>query len=353
MPDKLWTEVRDIVQETGSKTIPKKKKYKKVKWLSEEALQIAVKRIEAKSKGEKEGYTHLMAEFQRIARRDKKTFFSDQCKEIEANNRMGKVRDLFNKIRDIKGTIHAKMGSIKDRKGMDLTEAEDIKKRWQEHTELYKKGLHDPDNHDGVITHLEPDILECEVKWALGSITTNKASGGDGIPVELFQILKDDAVKVLHSICKQIWKTQHWPQDWKRSVSIPIPKKGNAKQCSNYCTISLIPHTSKVMLKILQARLQQYLNHELPDVQAGFRKGRETREQIANICWITEKAREFQKNIYFCFIDYDYAKAFDSVDHNKLWKILKEMGVPDDFSAFREICMQVRKHLEQLELDVE
>ena len=171
------------------------------------------------------------------------------------------------------------MSSIKDRNGMDLTEAEDIKKRWQEYTEeLYKKDLHDPDNHDGVITHLEPDILECEVKWALGSITTNKASGGDGIPVELFQILKVDAVKVLHSICQHIWKTQQWPQDWKRSVFIPIPKKGNAKECSNYRTTALISHASKVMLKILQARLQQYVNRELPDVQAGFRKGRGTRD---------------------------------------------------------------------------
>ena len=148
------------------------------------------------------------------------------------------------------------MGTIKGRNGMDLKEAEDIKKRWQEYTEeLYKKDLHDSDNHDGVITHLEPDILECEVKWALGSITTNKPRGGDGIPAELFQILKDDAVKVLHSICYQIWKTQQWPQDWK-SVFIPIPKKGNAKECSNYCTFALISHTSKVMLKILQARLQ-------------------------------------------------------------------------------------------------
>ena len=159
---------------------------------------------------------------------------------------------------------------------MDLTEAEDIKKRWQEYTEeLYIKELHDPDNHEGVITHLEPDILECEVKWALGSITTNKASGGDGIPVELFQILKDDAVKVLHSICQQIWKTQQWSQDWKRSVFILIPKKGNAKECSDYRTIALTSHASKVMLKILQARLQQYMNCELPDVQAGFRKAEE------------------------------------------------------------------------------
>ena len=207
---------------------------------------------------------------------------------------MGKTRDLFKKIRDTKGTFHAKMGSIKDRNGRDLTEAEDIK-RQQEYTELYKKDLHDPDNHDGVLTHLEPDILECEVKWALGSITMNKASGADGIPIELFQILKDDKVKVLHSICQQVWKTQQWPQDWKRSVFIPIPKKGNVKECSNYRTIALISHTSKVMLKILQARFQQYVNPELPDVQAGFQKGRGTRDQIANILWVIEKAREFQK----------------------------------------------------------
>ena len=172
------------------------------KMLPEEALQIAVKRRDAKGKGEEERYKHLNAVFQRIARRDKKAFLSKKCKEIEEKNRMGKTRDLFKKIRGTKGIFHAKMSLIKDRNGMDLTEAEDIKKRWQEYTEeLYRKYLHDQDNHDGVMTHLEPDILECEVKWALESITMNKASGGDGIPVELFQILKDDAVKVLHSIC--------------------------------------------------------------------------------------------------------------------------------------------------------
>ena len=186
---------------------------------------------------------------------------------------------------------------------MDLIEAEDINKRWQEYTEeLYKKDLHNPDNHEGMITHLEPDILECEVKWTLGSIILNKANGGDRIPVELFQILKDDAMKVLHSIRQQIWKTEQWPQDWKRPVFIPIPKKGNAKEGSNYHTTALISDASNVMLKILQARLQQYMNHELPDVQAGFQKGRGTRDQIANIHWIIQKAREFQKNIYFCFI---------------------------------------------------
>ena len=187
--------------------------------------------------------------------------------------------------------------------------------------------LWDYSSSDDVITDLEPDILECEVKWDLGSITINKAGGGDRTPVELFQILRDDAVKVLHSICQQIQKTQQWPQDWKRSVFILIPKKGNVQECSNYCTIALISHASKVMLKILQARLQQYMNHELPDVQAGFRKGSGTRDQIVNIRWIIEKAREFQKNIYFCFID--YAEAFDCVNHNQLWKILKEMGIPD------------------------
>ena len=190
MPEELWTEVHNTVQEAVIKTIPKKKKCKKAEWLSEEALQIAKKRREAKGKGEKERCTHLNAEFQRRARRDKKAFLSDQSKEIEENNRMGKTRDLFKKIRDTKGTFHAKMGTIMDRNGMDLTEAEDIK-RWQEYTEkLYKKDVHDPDNHDGVITHLEPDILECKGKWALESITMNKASGGYGISVELFQILK-------------------------------------------------------------------------------------------------------------------------------------------------------------------
>ena len=169
---------------------------------------------------------------------------------------MGKTRDLFKKIRDTKGKFHAKMGSIKGRNVMDLTEAEDIEKRWQEYTkELYKKDLYNPDNHNGV--NLQPDILECEVKWALGSITMNKASRGDGIPVELFQILKDDAAKILHSICQKIWKTQQGPQDWKRSVFIPF---GNIKECSNYCTIAVISQASKVVVKILQARLQQNMN---------------------------------------------------------------------------------------------
>ena len=221
---------------------------------------------------------------------------------------------------------------------MDLTEAEDIKMRWQEYTgELYKKDLHDPDNHDGVITDLEPDILEREIKWTLGSITMNKASRGDGILVELFQVLKDDAVKVLHSVCQQIWKTQQWPQNWKKSVFIPIPKRSNDKECSNYHTVALISHTSKVMLRILQARLQQYVNHELPDVQAGFRKGRGTRDRIPNMCLIIRKAGEFQKNIYFCFIN--YAKAL-IVWTTINWKILKGGNTrPPDLPLEKYVCM--------------
>ena len=191
-------EVCDTVQEAVIKTIPKKKKCKKAKWLSEEALQIAVKRREAKGKEEKERYTDLNAEFQRIARRHKKAFLSGQCKGIEENNRTGKTRDLFKKIRDTKGTFHAKMDIKKDKNGTDLTEAEDIKKRQQDYTELYKKDLYDPDNHNGMITYLEPDILECKVKWALESITTIKDSGGDGIPVELFQIMEDGELLTAH-----------------------------------------------------------------------------------------------------------------------------------------------------------
>ena len=203
---------------------------------------------------------------------------------------------------------------------MDLTE--DIRKRWQEYTkELYKKHFHDPENHNAVIMHLEPYIQECKVKWALGSITTNKSRGGDGIPIELFQILKDDAEKVLHSICQQIWKIQQWPQDWKGLVFIPTRKKGNARKCSDYCTIALISHASKAILKIFQAKLQQNMNYEHPHVQGGFRKGRRTRDQISNIHLIIEEAEVYQRNIYFCFTD--YGKHFTLWITTNCGKVLK------------------------------
>ena len=231
--------------------MPKKNKCKKAKWLSEEALQIVMKRIEVKGKGEKERYTHLNAEFQIRVTRDKKVFLSDQCREIEENNRMAKTRDLLKKIRDTKGIFHAKMNTIKDRNCMNLTETEDIKKRWQEYTELYKKDLYDPNNHDCVITHQEPDILECKVKRALGSITINKSSGHDGFPIELFQILKDDAVKVLNSILENSAVATGLEKiSFYSNLIEAMPK------LSNYHTIALISHASKVMLKILQAMLQ-------------------------------------------------------------------------------------------------
>ena len=213
------------------------------------------------------------------------------------NNIMGKTRDLFRKIGDTKGTFHAKMGTIKDRNGKDLTETEEIKKRWQEYTEeLYKKGHNDPDNHDGVVTHLESDILECEDKWASGNITTNKASGGDGIPAELFPILKDDAIKGCTQYASKFGKLSSG-QVLEKVICIPIPKKGSAKEHTNYSTAALISNASMVMLKIIQPRLHQCMNQEFTDVQAGFRKGRGTRVQIANIYWIIGKSGNSEKHL--------------------------------------------------------
>ncbi|KAF7236401.1 hypothetical protein EYD10_16872 [Varanus komodoensis] len=262
---KNWTEVCNIVQEEATKTIPKKKKCKKAKWLPEEALQIAEERREAKGKGERERYTQLNAEFQRIARRDQNAFLNEQCKEMEANNRIGRTRDLFKKIGDMKGTFHAKMGMIKDQNGRDLTEAEEIKKRWQDYTEeLYKEDLNIPDNHDGVVTDLEPDILECGVKWALGSLSNNKASGGDSIPAEIQNpkrgCSKSTTLNMLANLENSAVATGL------EKVSLHSdPKEEQCQRMPNYRTIALISHASKVMLKILQARLQQYVDRELPE----------------------------------------------------------------------------------------
>ena len=265
-----------LYRRQGSRPSPRKIN-EKAKWLSEEALQIAVKRREVKSKGEKERYKPLNADFQRIAKREKKAFLSDQCKEIEENNRMGKNKDLFKKIRDTKGTFRAKMGSIKDRNCMDLTEAEDIKKRWQEYTEkLYKKDLHDPDNHDGVITHLEPDILECKVKWTLGTITMNRA--------------RDSGLK--HICCRSLFLLQ--------APGLFYSLRFNAKECSNYHTTAHISYTSKVMLKILQARLQQ-LNYDLRDVQTGFRKGRGTNLNCQHLLDHQNSKRVPEKHLFLLY----------------------------------------------------
>ena len=243
---------------------------------------------------------------------------------------MRNTRNLFKKIGNIKRTFHARMGMIKDRNGKDLTEAEDMKKQWQEYTEeLYSNNLNDLDKHDGVATHLEPDILEYEVTWALRSITNNNASGGDGIPAELFQILKDDAVEVLHSVCQQIWKTQQWPQDQKGSVFIPIPKKGNAKECSNYHTIMLISHASKIMLKILQARLQYYVIKNFQMYKLNLGKAEESKIKLPTSLGSQKKQENSSKHLLLLH----YPKVFDCVDHHKLWTVLKEMGLSDHITS--------------------
>ena len=240
VPEELWTEVCNTVQDAVTKTIPKKKKQRMAKWLSEEALQIFEKRREAKGKGERERQTELNAEFQRTARRDKKAFLSEQCKE-RGKQQNGQDQRALQENERYQGNISYKNGQTKDRKGKDLTEPEDIKKRCQEYPgELYKKGLNDLDNHDGVVTHLEPAVLECEAQWALGSTTMNKASGGDGTPAELSQTLKDNPVSVLRSVRQQLWETQQGPQDRKRAVFIPVPKQVNAEECSNYSMIAFI-----------------------------------------------------------------------------------------------------------------
>ncbi|XP_062826436.1 uncharacterized protein LOC134296169 [Anolis carolinensis] len=260
VPEELWTEIHNIVQEAATKYVPKKKKTKKAKWLSAETLEEAQERRKAKGNGDRGRYAQLNAQFQRLARRDKELFLNKQCMEVEEDNRIGRKRDLFQKIRNMGGKFQAKMGMIKNKDGKDLTEAEEIKKRWREYTEdLYRKDNNIEDSFDGVVSELEPDILRSEVEWALKSTANNKAAGDNGIPAELFKILKDDAVKVMHAICQQIWKTQEWPSDWKKSIYIPIPKKGNAKKCSSFRTVALISHASNIMLNILQGRLQQYM----------------------------------------------------------------------------------------------
>ena len=259
---------------------------------------------------------------------------------------MGKIRDLVKKIQDIKG----KMGTIKDRTGMDLTEAEDVQKRWQEYTEeLYKKDLHNPDTRNDVITHLEPDILECEVKWVLGSITTNKASGGDGIPVEVFQILKDDAVKVLLSVCQQVWITQQWPQDWKRSVSIPIPKKGNAKKCSNYCTITLISHASKVMLKIPKPGVNSMWTMNLQMFMLDLEKAEKPGIKLPTSVGLSKNQETSRKTSASALLS--LPKPLTVWITTNCGKFFKRWEYQATLSASWEICIQVKE--KQLELDME
>ena len=326
-PEELWQEIHQIIHEEAKKNIPATTTTKKRNWISENTLRIAKERREAKTNGNKQLFSKLNAEFKREVRKDKMRQIQNECKKIEEYNKKGRTRDLFKKIKELRGQFAARNGIILDRNGKQLSDAEEIKKRWEEYTEeLYKsdfnttQGLVDDDYES------EPDILESEVRWAIKTLANGKTPGQDEIPIELIKELKEDSIKVLTTLCRQIWKTRQWPSDWKKSIFIPIPKNGNAKDCSNYRTIALISHASKIMLKIIQRRLQPFLERELPDTQAGFRKGRGTRDQIANLRWIIEKVREHQKHFYLCFLD--YSKAFDCVDHAKLWGALTNIGIP-------------------------
>ncbi|CAF1396827.1 unnamed protein product [Adineta steineri] len=290
LPEGLWTEIRGIIKEETTKNIPHQKKQKRAKWLSDDTLKVAEERRKEKSNNDRTTFSILNAKFQRMARRDKDIYMNQQCKEIEENNRKGRTRDLFKKVKEIKGNVQAKWSAIQDKHGNDLTEKEAIKKRWQEYTEeLYKKDPIITAIYNSAVTEPKLDILESEIKWALDNIAKNKAPRVDEISIALLKVLKDDAAKVMLPLCQKIWRTKQWSKDSKRSIYIPIPKKGSAKDCSNYRTIALISHDSKIILKMIQARIQQYMDRELPDVQAGFRKGRGTRDQIANIRWIMEK----------------------------------------------------------------
>ena len=283
VPEELWVEVCNIVRKAENKVISKKKKSKKANWLPEEALQIVKKEKKWKAtEGEKKGYP-TKRRFPKNSTERQEELLNDQCIKIEENNRRGKTRDLFNKIGDFKGRFCPKIGTIKDINGRDLVDAEEIKKRWKEYMEeLYKTS-----KWTKLLWRCQSQTCwRVTVWWAFGSTAVNKASGCDGIPVEQFKTIKDDAINVLHSICEQIWKTQQWTHDWKRLILIPIPKKGSSKECANHWAIALISHASKVMLKIFHPRLQSYVKQELPDIKAGFRKGRRTRDQIAKLHWI-------------------------------------------------------------------
>ena len=325
-PEGLWEEIKSIVRETAEENIPFKKLAKRAKWLTDEAIEIAEHRRTAKATGNIAEFRMLNAAFQRRARQDKEAYWNTQCAELEKAIRHGHTRALFTHVKQARAPFAARKASaIKDSDGTILQEEEQIKRRWRDYTEeLYAGNPSIQLTDQSSQTDQEPGVLEEEVKWALKQLPNRKAPGTDNLPAEL---LKPVPVKILTKLCQKIWTTKSWPKDWTRSVFVTLPKKGDLQECSNYRTIALISHASKILLKIIQNRIAAIVERELPDVQAGFRKGRGTRDQIANLRWIMEKTREYQKDIYLCFID--YTKAFDCVDHDKLWACLKQMGVPE------------------------
>jgi len=330
-PEELWQEIKIGIQETARLFVPLQPRMKKNPWLSDTALEIARRRREVKRNnkvgGVGESMRVLNREFQRQARRDKEKSIKDMCTELEESSKKGRSRDLFKMIKKITGEFRARVGHIKADDGRTLSEATQMKQRWKEYTEsLYSRDLNISHVYRNEEYTEEPYILQEEVRRAIKELSRNKAPGADDIPIELVKESGEQGVRVLTALCNSIWQSGVWPKDWKRSVYIPIPKKGDSSRCENNRTIALISHTSKILLKIIQARMEGFVNRELPDVQAGFRKSRGTRDQIANVRWLMERSREYNEDVYMCFID--YSKAFDCVDHAVLWSTLRDMGCP-------------------------
>jgi len=326
--NKLWTKMKTAIQEAAEKHVPKKTSRKITPWLSKEAIEVAMERRVAKKEGNRDRVKTLNKAFQRKAREDKENHLKEMCKEMEEEGKKGRTKELFAKIKEITKTAGPRMGSLKTKDGKIIGDEEEMKARWREYTEeLYKEDERVvKENIKIEEVENEPEILEAEVEWAIKQLKDNKAPGHDGIPIELVKAGDEAVVRTITKLCNQIWRTGEWPEDWKRSVFIPIFKKGDARECGNYRTIAMISHTSKILLKIIHKRMEKTIERELPANQAGFRKARGTRDHIANIRWIMERQREYGQEVHMCFID--YSKAFDCIDHTLLWRTLIEMGIP-------------------------
>ena len=321
-PDELWLNIKDSVLVAAKKYVPKKKKKKSSPWLSQEVIDLADERRQLKEAGLQgsQMYRLMSSEVQRKSRRDRNDYIKKVCQELEEHSGNNSSRELYQCVNKLTNSSTSRLAIIKDKDGKVLTEDEDIKNRWKSYCEdLYSSQEVSDEEHVASLTdssEKEPEILLSEVKQAINRLKNQKSPGLDDIPSELLKEADDSIVIAIHKLCNQVWKTKTWPKDWKRSVFLTIPKKGDASECKNHRTIALISHASKILLHIINERLRPYLDQELPAEQAGFRRGRGTRDQIANICHIMEKSLEFQRNVYFCFID--YAKAFDYVRHNAI-----------------------------------
>ena len=327
-PDEMWQEISKIMIEEAKSHIPLKPKTVKTTWLSDEAIKVAKTRRKAKAKGDREQVRKMQSVFQRLARRDRKVQLEKKCQDIEEDNKKGRTRDMFKAVKETKGKFNPKRGTLKNRKGKTIMDGEEIKGRWAEYAEdLYKADqLTEVDVPIIGDVEVEPPILREEIEWCLKALSNHKSPGIDNIPTEMIKAAGESGIAALHKLCNSVWNTGIWPKQWKQSVYVPIYKKGDPQECSNYRTIALVSHGSKLLLKILQKRLEPFMEQVIPDEQAGFRRARGTRDHISNIRRIMETAREYQKNVYMCFID--YSKAFDCVDHHKLWQVLGKMGVP-------------------------